>query len=170
LYFETKCILLMPDYRYTLKSRRRLACLSLQIISQLIYRLSRARRCVENAFGILCSRWICLGRTLFLNPDRAQKIISACCYLHNYLITNNPDDAYCPLGFADKVQDDGVVVEGSWRQNIPEDSMYNANLDQQVFGRPSDAAKNVRDRVRDYVNSDAGRLPWQTERVFGIYE
>ncbi|XP_021699796.1 putative nuclease HARBI1 [Aedes aegypti] len=43
------------------------------------YRLSRARRCIENAFGLLCSKWACLKKTLYCSPDRAQKIISACC-------------------------------------------------------------------------------------------
>lgn len=48
------------------------------------YRLSRARRCVENAFGVLAGKFICLSRTLFCSPERAQKIVSACCILHNY--------------------------------------------------------------------------------------
>lgn len=35
------------------------------------YRLSRARRCIENAFGILTSKFICLARSLLCSPERA---------------------------------------------------------------------------------------------------
>ncbi|XP_062533450.1 uncharacterized protein LOC134202477, partial [Armigeres subalbatus] len=45
------------------------------------YRLSRARRCIENAFGLLCTKWACLKKTLYCGPDRAQKIMAACCML-----------------------------------------------------------------------------------------
>lgn len=45
------------------------------------YRLSRARRCIKNAFGLLCSKWACLKKTLYCSPDRAQTIITACCML-----------------------------------------------------------------------------------------
>lgn len=37
------------------------------------YRLSRARRCVENAFGILTAMFICLSRTLFCSPNVHKK-------------------------------------------------------------------------------------------------
>lgn len=56
------------------------------------YRLSRARRCVENSFGILSSKWQCLSRTLFSSPDRAQKIVLACCHLHNFLLKNSREN------------------------------------------------------------------------------
>ncbi|KAM8701824.1 hypothetical protein ACLKA7_000673 [Drosophila subpalustris] len=43
------------------------------------YRLSPSRRCIENTFGILCAKWMAVQRTLLSNPDRAQKIVAACC-------------------------------------------------------------------------------------------
>ncbi|XP_055922968.1 putative nuclease HARBI1 [Eupeodes corollae] len=70
------------------------------------YRISRARRCVENSFGILSCKWLCLSRTMFCNPDRAQKIISACCFIHNYLITNNKE-TYCPSKMTDYYDETG---------------------------------------------------------------
>lgn len=42
------------------------------------YRLSRARRVVENAFGIMASKWRVLSRTMTCNPERAKKIVNAC--------------------------------------------------------------------------------------------
>lgn len=48
------------------------------------YRLSRSRRCIENSFGILCSKMQVLKRTMFCSPNRAQKIVTACTLLHNF--------------------------------------------------------------------------------------
>jgi hypothetical protein len=48
------------------------------------YRLSRARRVVENAFGILSQKFQIYQRTLQSLPENAD-IIYATCILHNYL-------------------------------------------------------------------------------------
>ncbi|KAL4090672.1 hypothetical protein QTP88_025466 [Uroleucon formosanum] len=53
------------------------------------YRLSRAHRVVENAFGILASRFGVFQKPINLEPDKASTITLACCYLHNFLIENN---------------------------------------------------------------------------------
>ena len=49
------------------------------------YRLSRARRCVENAFGILAQRWRIYRGTLGCTPGKATKMVWATCALHNFL-------------------------------------------------------------------------------------
>ncbi|XP_046844884.1 putative nuclease HARBI1 [Xenia sp. Carnegie-2017] len=46
------------------------------------YRLSRARRIVENAFGLMCSRFRCLLRTLELDVSHAMQVVRACMALH----------------------------------------------------------------------------------------
>ena len=45
------------------------------------YRLSRARRVMENAFGILVSRFGVFQRQMLLSPEKAQTVTLACCYL-----------------------------------------------------------------------------------------
>ncbi|ODM88512.1 putative nuclease HARBI1 [Orchesella cincta] len=82
------------------------------------YRLSRARRTIENAFGILCVRWLCLARTMFVGPDRAQKVITACCLLHNYLTTVDKNE-YVPQGFSDTVLENGSMLMGTGALAFP---------------------------------------------------
>ena len=73
------------------------------------YRLSRARRVIEDTFGILVARW-----RLFRGPIRADKdnvtryILAAICF--NYL-QQTVNASYCPSGFVDS-EADGVLQPG----------------------------------------------------------
>lgn len=49
------------------------------------YRCSRARRIVENAFGILVHRFQILQRPILLQPGKAKQILYCCVVLHNFL-------------------------------------------------------------------------------------
>ena len=64
------------------------------------YRLSRARRTTENAFGILSNRFRVLSSRMYLQPNNATKITLACCVLHNILRTHSKN-SYSPSGFVD---------------------------------------------------------------------
>lgn len=59
------------------------------------YRLSRARRVSENAFGILVSRFLVYERPLALQPPKVDKVVKATCVLDNWLrqgsTPSNPD-------------------------------------------------------------------------------
>jgi len=52
------------------------------------YRLSRARRLVENTFSVMCSRFPVFGQAIALSPDKVKTVIMAACCLHNYLLQN----------------------------------------------------------------------------------
>ena len=49
------------------------------------YRLSRARRTVENTFGILANRFRVFMTPISLCPEKVKVVTLASCLLHNYL-------------------------------------------------------------------------------------
>jgi len=119
------------------------------------YRLSRARRVVENAFGLLAARFRCLLHTLPLATDRVIKITHACSVLHNFLRLRNPTVDVATLDQEDP-QHNHEIIPGSWRQDaqLPDmELLYRGNT--------SRAAKEQRNYLMEYVNSPVGSVPWQ---------
>ena len=49
------------------------------------YRHSRARRTIENTFGILAARWRIMLKPIRASVENVEKYICACLGLHNYL-------------------------------------------------------------------------------------
>lgn len=80
-------------------------------------RLSRAWRTIENAFGILVSRWRILLTTLHLFPDNAEKILLVCVALHNFIMLNDMN-AYIPTNYVDWDDANCEVQAGSWRTDV----------------------------------------------------
>lgn len=77
------------------------------------YRLSRARRIVENAFGILVSRFRIFEKPIACLPETVDKIIKACTALHNWLRTTS-NTYYTPKGsFDEEDPDSGKIIQGS---------------------------------------------------------
>lgn len=83
-------------------------------------KLSRARRTIENAFGILISRWQILLTTLHLIPENAEKVVLACVTLHNF-ITLNDESSYIPENYIDWEDKNGDLHEGTWRSIVKSD-------------------------------------------------
>ena len=54
------------------------------------YRLSRARRIVENVFGIVTSRFRVFRRSIIAREETAVEVIKAIVALHNYLMHDRP--------------------------------------------------------------------------------
>jgi len=123
------------------------------------YRLSRARRVVENAFGILANRLRVFRTTICLDPDKAVTITLAALCLHNFL-RNKQSDAYLPPGLTDWVDENHQLHDGAWRQ---ERTLQSVRLEAQR--NPTIAAKEQRDRLKGYFVSPAGCVPWQDQYV-----
>ncbi|GBP97406.1 Putative nuclease HARBI1 [Eumeta japonica] len=71
---------------------------------------AKTRNRIERCIGLLKSRWRCLlkHKTLHYNPDIAQKIIIACCILHNMAIEHNIP----PIELSEEdFRDEEVVVQ-----------------------------------------------------------
>ena len=134
--FPLRCDMMRPFARNTLTNERRI----------FNYRLSRARKVVEMAFGILANRWRIFHRRIYLHPDNVTTVVKATVLLHNILTVPT-----------DKVRTD--VIDKN-RSEIPHDAFQDlAN----VGSRPATAANDVRNYFTEYFNSAAGSVEWQTD-------
>lgn len=75
-------------------------------------RLSRARRVVENAFGVMAARWRILHRPIAGDEELRNGIVQAAVCLHNFLMGNNH---YRHPEFIDREDREGNVTRGEWR-------------------------------------------------------
>ncbi|XP_022181584.1 uncharacterized protein LOC111041585 [Myzus persicae] len=108
------------------------------------YRLSRTRRVVENAFGILAARWRCFRGHIEVQPEFVDKIVLASCCLHNMLCTNNEFEPDLDTN------------------QVPENAFLNIDALRRNSTRE---ATQIRDAFKDYFNSDAGSVVWQVDSV-----
>ena len=125
------------------------------------YRLSRARRIIENTFGILVSRWRIFQKPIEGTPERIEKIVLATVALHNYL--NQTDIAhYTPAGVIDSEVITGEVIAEQWRKNITN------NLQEIRPVRNSRYQGNtleVRETLAEYFISESGLVSWQWDYI-----
>lgn len=109
------------------------------------YRLSRARRVVENAFGILLQKFRIYDRRLNLKPDFAQIVILTTCILHNFIRST--------VSLNVRHYNDSEV--GSDRNNIFAIHRQGGNAQNSAF--------EIRNTFAEYFLSAEGRIEWQDE-------
>lgn len=130
------------------------------------YRLSRARRIIENAFGILGAKWRIFREAINAKPENIDKVIRTCVCLHNYLRTEDlttprRHSRYVSANFVD-TETDGVITLGQWRQEQVNGLLPIVST---AARNPAEAAKHARDKFRDYFMTPEGSVPWQLSRV-----
>lgn len=124
------------------------------------YRLSRARRVIENAFGILSTRWRILRRPMILNPQNACAVIKATCVLHNFLMRTNTS-MYCPESFVDCDLGMGKFSNGEWRNSSISSMLH----DTSHSNRCSRSSLDLREKFANYFLTAAGKVEWQENYI-----
>ncbi|XP_040197230.1 protein ANTAGONIST OF LIKE HETEROCHROMATIN PROTEIN 1-like [Rana temporaria] len=104
------------------------------------YRLCRARRLVECAFGILANKWQIFLKPINLKIENACKVIKAACILHNLVRER-----------------DGVNFEDTLSHNIEPAEFLHVRGPMVGF--------TIRDAFADYFMSSAGALSWQENMI-----
>lgn len=123
------------------------------------YRLSRARRTVENVFGIMATRFRLLHTQINLKLSTTISAVSAICILHNILNRRN-GSVYINAGSVDQEDCNFGVVPGEWRNHATLHALRCGHA-----RNARDRAKLQRDTIMEYFNSSRGSVPWQEERV-----
>ena len=126
------------------------------------YRLSRARRVVENGFGILANRFRVFLAPIPLPPKTVEKVVLASCALHNFLRNHKTAaTTYTPASFVDMEDSETHRMSGgTWRAS---GSLGKAPVCTRQ--RYSMSAKEQRDVLRHYFTSEAGKVPWQEAMI-----
>jgi hypothetical protein len=119
------------------------------------YRLTRARRVVENAFEILTSVFRVLGKPILLEPNKAADIVLTTIYLHNFLRKSRKSkNLYAPGGTFDCELRDGTIVEGVWRREMDQTSL--CSLKKVPKKSPSNP-EAIREEIAEYFLTN-GRI------------
>ena len=105
------------------------------------YRLCRARRYIENTFGILSNKWRIFHRPIAANIEKVEAMVKACCTLHNFVRERDGiefDLSMGATGFGDnEIHQPGLVR----------------------------SAVTIRDKFGDYFSSEEGALSWQDRMI-----
>ena len=126
------------------------------------YRLSRARRVVENSFGILAQRWRCLLTALQQEVNNAQDIIKCSVLLHNFVLSRQPDLIRAQ---ADTYGTDGSLHAGGWRV---QDSYLPDPPQPPCHDLEVVTAAKQRDYLAEYCHNMGGEVDWQSQYIMGI--
>lgn len=128
------------------------------------YRLARARRVAENAFGLLANRFRIFRTTINLSPHKIELVVMACCLLHNFLRRSNTDE-YSPFDLLDReIIEDSTFIPGDWRT----ESAGLVSLQYMQAQKPEANAKLNRLRYMEYFNGP-GAVEWQDAMALNDY-
>lgn len=147
--FPLKYNLLKPYPQLNLNLRQRISN----------YRLSRSRRVVENAFGILTTKFRLFRQEMTMRPNGCQIVIAAAVVLHN-MLRCKCGKKYIPSGAIDLEDEEHNVVEGRWRE---EDALD--RLERFHPGNVAYQAKEIRDRLANYFVTPDGEVAWQYSKI-----
>ena len=125
------------------------------------YYLSRARRIVENLFGILANRFRIFLSPVLLSPENVEIITLVCCTLHNFLRDKAPLRYTPPGRFDVENLERGELQHGDSRSGLS--SQEGGLRSVKVVGGNSykSTAKETREKFCYYFNTPYGAVLWQ---------
>lgn len=112
------------------------------------YRLSRGRKIVECAFGMLVSKFRVFETPISCSVTKVIRIVKAACVLHNFIKINEKGNP-------------NFSAENTSTENM---STLNRFIHQNQ-GRPSDQAIRNRDYLCEYFVKPYGSVPWQNNYI-----
>lgn len=116
------------------------------------YRLNRARRPSENAFGILAARFQILRKPVNTSPENVKDVVLAAIALHN-MLRQTSSDAYTPPGCMDAEDTERGKLQVEMYQYVQGgmESLQGVDKDH------TPEAENVRDKFKHYFSNE-GRV------------
>ncbi|CAN7989917.1 unnamed protein product [Ixodes pacificus] len=137
------------------------------------YRLSRARRTVENAFGILATRWRIFRQIIQAELSTVDNLVWSAILLHNFLMTCNEEEGaysiflYAPPAYADQHDERHEVKGGQWRTDDAREKKKTTftSVGRVGSNNHSNAVKSLRNTFANYFCSDVGGVDWQYRSV-----
>ncbi len=122
------------------------------------YRLSRARRTIENAFGHTANVFRVLRGPINLSVKNATSVLKALVALHNYLLTVDKN-SYVQAGDLDHENADHTLVPGRWESTGTRNLTNIGRLTGNRSG--TSAARDQRLATAKFFLSREGMVPWQ---------
>ena len=113
------------------------------------YRLSRARRWVDCAFGILTAKWRLLNKAIETNFNTAERTVRCIFLLHNIAVD-----------LEGTTYDHSVLQETS---QIRGSRQARTNVSGRSFSRSSKGAIDVRNAFKAYFNGPTATIPSQSQ-------
>lgn len=113
---------------------------------------------MENAFGILASRFRVFLTTIKLSNEKVVTLILAACCLHNFMVETNKHSYLSAQDIENT--DQYTITAGTWR-NDPMLTGLSTSSDR----NPAQIAKQQRKELTDYFMSNFGSVPWQDYMV-----
>lgn len=110
-------------------------------------------------FGILVARFRVFERPIPINPDTVDKVVKACCALHNWL-RKTKSNVNAPTEDIEDTRN-GRVIPGDWRE-VPSEGLE--DLPTTTQNHSSRDARTIRDNYADYFVGK-GSVDWQMRMI-----
>ncbi|KAK5648040.1 hypothetical protein RI129_002932 [Pyrocoelia pectoralis] len=108
------------------------------------YRLSRARRVIENAFGLLVAKWRIFQKPIIASESTINKIVQACVCLHNFLL----------------IRGESNIINNDEMNELLSSSNGLIDIDRVGSNTHGQSAATIREVFKDYFCT-TGAVEWQ---------